>query len=225
MIVAIDGPAGSGKSTIARELASRLGFAQLDTGALYRAVTNAALSRGVDIDDERAIAQLAARLSMRFTSRAGEETHLEVDGRDVTREIRTAAVDRAVSKVSSNPGVRTALLDAQRQAAIGRDIVAEGRDIGTVVFPDAEVKVFLTADPVERARRRALQRHGTSLDSRHLDAESRRILADIKRRDTLDANRRCAPLSCAADAVRIDSTACGIDEVLARITSLIDDRR
>ena len=159
MIVAIDGPAGSGKSTIAKEIARQLGFNKLDTGAMYRAVTFAALDRGIDLDDEAAIDALAEQIEIRFTNGTGEDTRLTIDGQDASAAIRTPQVDANVSKVSAYPGVRAAMLVHQRRAAEDRDIVAEGRDIGTVVFPNAQVKVFLTADPRERARRRVLQRH------------------------------------------------------------------
>ena len=159
MIVAIDGPAGSGKSTIAKEIARQLGFNKLDTGAMYRAVTFAALDRGIDLDDEAAIDALAEQIEIRFTNGTGEDTRLTIDGKDASAAIRTPQVEANVSKVSAYPGVRAAMLIHQRRAAEDRDIVAEGRDIGTVVFPNAQVKVFLTADPRERARRRVLQRH------------------------------------------------------------------
>lgn len=143
MIVAIDGPAGSGKSTIAKEIARQLGFNKLDTGAMYRAVTFAALDRGIDLDDEAAIDALAEQIEIRFTNGTGEDTRLTIDGQDASAAIRTPQVDANVSKVSAYPGVRAAMLVHQRRAAEDRDIVAEGRDIGTVVFPNAQVKVFL----------------------------------------------------------------------------------
>ena len=198
MIIAIDGPAGSGKSTIARELSRRLGFEKLDTGAMYRAVAFTALDRGIDL----------------------------VDDRDVSREIRTPLVDANVSKVSAYPGVRTAMLEPQRAVAQNHDVVAEGRDIGTVVFPDAEVKVFLTADPRVRAQRRVLQRHGGDVtDARALESEVAETLASIERRDALDASRDVAPLVAAPDAVQIDSTAFTIDEVTDQIADLVAQKR
>lgn len=225
MIVAIDGPAGSGKSTIAKEIASRLHFNKLDTGAMYRAVTYAALSRGIDLDDEDAVVELAHAIDIRFTSSTGEDTRLTIDGTDASRQIRTPEVDANVSKVSAYPGVREAMLVHQRRAAEDVDIVAEGRDIGTVVFPDAEVKVFLTADPRERARRRVLQRHeGENLPDAAIDAEVDETLAALKRRDKLDASREVAPLVAAPDAVHIDSTSHTIDEVVAMIAELIEQK-
>lgn len=225
MIIAIDGPAGSGKSTIARELSRRLGFEKLDTGAMYRAVAFSALDRGIDLDDEAAVDALASAITIRFTP--GESSgSITVDGRDVSREIRTPLVDANVSKVSAYPGVRTAMLEPQRAVAQNHDVVAEGRDIGTVVFPDAEVKVFLTADPRVRAQRRVLQRHGGDVaDARVLESEVAETLASIERRDALDASRDVAPLVAAPDAVQIDSTAFTIDEVTDQIADLVAQKR
>lgn len=225
MIIAIDGPAGSGKSTIARELSRRLGFEKLDTGAMYRAVAFTALDRGIDLDDEAAVSALVSAITIRFTP--GESSgSITVDGRDVSREIRTPLVDANVSKVSAYPGVRTAMLEPQRAVAQNHDVVAEGRDIGTVVFPDAEVKVFLTADPRVRAQRRVLQRHGGDVaDARALESEVAETLASIERRDALDASRDVAPLVAAPDAVQIDSTAFTIDEVTDQIADLVAQKR
>lgn len=225
MIIAIDGPAGSGKSTIARELSRRLGFEKLDTGAMYRAVAFTALDRGIDLDDEAAVDALASAITIRFTP--GESSgSITVDGRDVSREIRTPLVDANVSKVSAYPGVRTAMLEPQRAVAQNHDVVAEGRDIGTVVFPDAEVKVFLTADPRVRAQRRVLQRHGGDVaDACALESEVAETLASIERRDALDASRDVAPLVAAPDAVQIDSTAFTIDEVTDQIADLVAQKR
>lgn len=228
MIVAIDGPAGSGKSTIAKEIARQLGFNKLDTGAMYRAVTFAALDRGIDLDDEAAIDALAEQIEIRFTNGTGEDTRLTINGRDASAAIRTPQVDANVSKVSAYPGVRAAMLIHQRRAAEDRDIVAEGRDIGTVVFPNAQVKVFLTADPRERARRRVLQRHQNDaqpLTPAQLEAEVDETLDALKQRDKLDSSREVAPLVPAEDAVHVDSTAHTIDEVVRIIEGLINQRR
>lgn len=235
MIVAIDGPAGSGKSTIAKEIARQLGFNKIDTGAMYRAVTFAALDRGIDLDDEAAIDALAEQIEIRFTNGTGEDTRLTIDGKDASAAIRTPQVDANVSKVSAYPGVRAAMLIHQRRAAEDRDIVAEdrdivaeGRDIGTVVFPNAQVKVFLTADPRERARRRVLQRHQNDsqpLSTAQLEAEVDETLDALKQRDKLDSSREVAPLVPAEDAVHVDSTAHTIDEVVRIIEDLINQRR
>lgn len=225
MIVAIDGPAGSGKSTIARALAERFGFEKLDTGAMYRSVAFTALDRGVDLDDETAVDELARTITIRVVPSA-DGPHMTVDGRDVSREIRTPQVDANVSKVSAYPGVREAMLEPQRAVTAEHDVVAEGRDIGTVVFPHADVKVFLTADPRERARRRVLQRHeGEAVDLEALEPEIAETLAAIERRDALDASRDVAPLVAADDAVQIDSTAYSIDEVTNQIAALIEEAR
>ena len=225
MIVAIDGPAGSGKSTVAREISRRYGFVKLDTGALYRAVAFTCADRGVDLDDEEAVTRTAEGMDIRFDT-SGTETAIAVDGQDVSRQIRTPAVDRIVSKVSAYPGVRRALLTVQRRAADDADVVAEGRDIGTVVFPEAQLKIFLVADPSERARRRVAQRHeGERVPEAALEQEVEETLIDIERRDELDASRETAPLVAAPDAVRIDSSSRTVEEVVETIGSLIDERR
>ena len=216
MIVAIDGPAGSGKSTIAKEIARQLGFNKLDTGAMYRAVTFAALDRGIDLNDETAIDALAEQIEIRFTNGTGEDTRLTIDGQDASAAIRTPQIDANVSKVSAYPGVRAAMLIHQRRAAEDRDIVAEGRDIGTVVFPNAQVKVFLTADPRGRAQ---------PLTAEQLEAEVDETLDALKQRDKLDSSREVAPLVPAEDAVHVDSTAHTIDEVVRIIEDLINQRR
>lgn len=227
MIVAIDGPAGSGKSTIAREVARRYGFEKLDTGALYRTVALACADEGIDLADERAVTACAGSLDIRFDAH-GRETRISADGRDVSEAIRSPRVDRIVSAVSAYPGVRAAMLPVQRRFAEGRDVVAEGRDIGTVVFPAAELKVFLTADPRERARRRVLQRHERDADPigpEAVEAEVSETLADLERRDDADSHRAVAPLAAAPDAVRIDSTAHSIDEIVDEVGALIRERR
>lgn len=227
MIVAIDGPAGSGKSTIAGLVADKFGMAKLDTGAMYRAVALAALERGVALDDADALTDLAHRSQITFAPDAAGALRIHLDGRDVSREIRTPRVDAAVSPVAAVPGVRAGLVVQQRRFAENHDVVAEGRDIGTVVFPQAQVKVFLTADPAERARRRVLQRHGGQMpaDRAAFDAEVAETLAGIQERDRIDSSRDVAPLKAADDAVRIDSSATDIDGVLDQIAALIDAYR
>lgn len=226
MIIAIDGPAGSGKSTIAREVSKSFGFSKLDTGAMYRSAALAALRHGIALDDTDAVSDLAHAILITF----GEERHGNVsvflDGEDVSDDIRTPEVDRNVSAAAANPGVRAAMLAPQRRFAEGRDVVAEGRDIGTVVFPEAELKIFLTADPRERARRRVLQRHeGSEVTPEQLEQEIEETLADIERRDALDSQREAAPLVCARDAIRIDSTSNTIAEIVQQIGELINERR
>lgn len=225
MIIAIDGPAGSGKSTIANELSHTFGFSKLDTGAMYRTVAFVCADRNIDLDDEAAVTDVAEHLQIRFDTDT-DPVRVFADDREVTSEIRTPHTDRIVSKVSAYPGVRRALLACQRAFATGRDVVAEGRDIGTVVFPDAELKIFLTADPRERAKRRVLQRHpGASIDDVRIAREIDETLSDLERRDDLDAHRQTAPLKAADDAVHIDSTAHGIDEIVAKIAELSRTRR
>ena len=204
MIVAIDGPAGAGKSTVARALARELGFTYLDSGAMYRAVALAALERA------EAPAAVARAVSLDVD---GER--IRVDGRDVTGDIRTPAVSEAASRAAADPDVRAALVARQREAMAGGDYVAEGRDIGTVVAPDAPVKVFLSASPQERARRRA--------DELGTDAET--VLADQALRDERDRTREHSPLAPAPGAVELDTTGLSVDDVVARIAALVRDVR
>lgn len=222
MIIAIDGPAASGKSTVARTLASRLGTGYLDTGAMYRAVAAEALRRGVELDDQDALIALASSLSLRFEREAGSvlPTRVLADGRDVTDEIRTPGVDSAVSPVSAVPGVRKAMVRVQRELGAEGDWVVEGRDIGTVVFPDAAVKVFLTASAEERARRREIdmRRLGLRLGAR--DVQKR-----LEARDEYDSTREASPLLAADDAVRLDTTGLSVDEVVALIARLVEAAR
>ena len=221
MIIAIDGPAGSGKSTIANLIADRLKFDKLYTGAMYRTVAFVCASSGIDLDDEKAVTACANDLTITFDTIDGMQ-HVFADGKDVSREIRTPETDRIVSKVSAYPDVRKALLRCQRHFAATRNVVAEGRDIGTVVFPQAEVKVFLTADPRERARRRVLQRLGdTQLDQTEIDVLVEKTLADIERRDDLDSHRAVAPLRAADDAYPIDSSSQSIEAVCDKICTLV----
>jgi len=201
VIIAIDGPGGSGKSTVARHLAERLGLDYLDTGAMYRAVAFAALRRGIDPSDVEPVAHLVDDLELSVS-----EEGVTVDGVDATIEIRGPEVTRAVSLVAANPAVRTELRSRQREWAAGRaGAVVEGRDIGTVVFPDARLKVFLTARADVRAERR-------SQEVSDLDYET--VAADLARRDTLDEGRDDSPLAEADDAVVLDTSGMSIDEVV-----------
>jgi CMP/dCMP kinase len=198
-IVAIDGPAGAGKSTVAQAVADRLAFTFLNTGAMYRAVALAASERGVEP------AQIAGAVAIEPGKR------ILLDGRDVTDEIRTPAVSEAASRVAADPAVRRAVVAQQRRLLERGDWVAEGRDIGTVVAPDAEVKVFLTADPAERARRRAAE----------LGVDPATVLAEQTIRDERDRTREHSPLRPAPGAVEIDTTAMTLDEVVERIADLV----
>jgi cytidylate kinase len=208
MIVAIDGPAGTGKSTVASTLARHLGFRYLDTGAMYRALTWLARRDGVDVDDGPALAELAAAHVVSF----GRDGHVEMDGEDVTTAIRDAEIDRLVPSVARHAEVRQVMRERQRALALGADSVIEGRDIGTVVAPDAEVKVFLLADEEERARRRTRDRPGVSADT---------LAADLRRRDERDA-RNTQP---AVDAILLDTTQLSVDQVVERIARLVEARR
>lgn len=199
-IVAIDGPAGSGKSTVARAVARRLGFGYLDTGAMYRSVAYAVLRDEVDPEDAEKVTALAARLEIDVGDR------VVVDGVDASEAIRSDGVNAIVSAVSAHPGVRAEMVRRQRDwTAVLEGAVVEGRDIGTVVFPDAAVKVFLTADDRERARRRATEEGASEAD---------RVAAELARRDHLDSTRAISPLAEPPDALVIDTTARTIDDVV-----------
>jgi cytidylate kinase len=203
-VIAIDGPAGSGKSTLARLLAARLGFAYLDTGAMYRAVAYLALREGVATDDGASLAALAREARIAFTP----DGRIVAAERDVSAEIRRPVVSAAVSEVSAHAEVRAVLLDEQRRIGAAQDVVIEGRDIGTVVFPEARVKLFVTATPTVRAERR---RKELIAGGEHVDADE--TLQAIVARDAYDSQRAVAPLRRAADAVELDTSSLGIDQV------------
>ncbi len=224
MIVAIDGPAGSGKSTVARAIARDCGFIYLDTGAMYRCVALRALEEDVLLDDAARLEALARALDVAFGRAADGSQTVLADGRDVTDAIRTPAVDAAVSEVSAHPGVRSVMVERQRSLAGTGDAVAEGRDVGTVVFPEAEVKVFLTASPEARARRRADQNRLRAPGLRE-GADEARVLAAIVERDRADSSRAVAPLAAAPDAVAIDSSGLDVEEVVSRVEALVAARR
>jgi cytidylate kinase len=220
MIVAIDGPAGSGKSTVARGVARRLGFTYLDSGALYRAVTLAAVESGTHLDDGPALGELAAATQIELHERGQESVQVLLNGRDVTERIRDPAVTGASSRVAAHPEVRAALLRKQRELITAGNYVVEGRDIGTVVAPDAPIKVFLTADPDERARRRAEE-----LRRRGLEAQAEDVRRAIEQRDRLDSTRSAAPLRAADDAVVIDTTGLDAAGVIDRVLELVERAR
>jgi CMP/dCMP kinase len=209
MVIAIDGPAGAGKSTVARGVAYALGFTYLDSGAMYRCVALAALRRGADPDDERALGVLGREADIVLRG-----VRVELDGEDVTDAIRTPEVGEAASRVSVHPEVREAMVERQRALIATGGYVAEGRDIGTVVSPDAPLKVFLTASDDERARRRA--------------AETSAPLAEVveaqRERDVRDRGREHSPLHRAPDAVGLDTTGLSVDDVVKRVVALAHDR-
>jgi cytidylate kinase len=206
MIVAIDGPAGAGKSTVARTLAARLGFRYLDTGAMYRALTWAALEEGIDLEDGEGLGALAEGVPVSF-----ERDRVLIGGEDVTEAIRHARIDRVVSTVARHPAVRSVMRERQRELAEQGDAVIEGRDIGTVVCPTAEVKVYLVADADERARRRRADRP-------EIGAEA--LATDLRLRDERDA----AQMQPAQDAATIDTTELAVEEVVDRIERLVAEQ-
>lgn len=223
-VLAIDGPGGSGKGTVTRLVALRLGWHLLDSGALYRLLGLAALERGIALDDTDRLAELARRLDVAFVADAGVdesegETRVLLDGREVGDRIRTEAVGEAASRVAALGPVREGLLDLQRGFRQPPGLVADGRDMGTIVFPEAEVKVFLTASAEERAERRYKQ-----LKDKGLDASLDNLLQEIRARDARDTERAVAPLIAAEDATTIDTTAMPVDEVVARVLSLLQAR-
>jgi CMP/dCMP kinase len=209
MVIAIDGPAGAGKSTVARAVAGELGFTYLDSGAMYRCVALAALEAGIDLDDGDALGDLAESLEIGFD---GERVLL--GERDVTADIRTPEVSAAASRVSVHPRVREAMVARQRQLIAAGRYVAEGRDIGTVVSPDSPLKIFLTASDEERARRRAAE-NGEDVDA---------VLAAQRQRDARDTEREHGALRAAEDAVELDTTGFTLDEVVARVVALVRER-
>lgn len=209
-VITIDGPSGSGKGTVGRKLAHRLGWHLLDSGALYRLTALAAFRRAVPLDDVERVAALAAAMDVTF--QGPEETRVLLEGVDVTDDLRTELTGDAASKVAAEPSVRAALLERQRAFARPPGLVADGRDMGTVVFPEARLKVFLTASADERAMRRHKQ-----LKEKGIDVSLPDLAWDIAQRDARDANRTVAPLKPAPDARVIDSTSLSPEEVIARI--------
>jgi CMP/dCMP kinase len=226
MIVAIDGPAGSGKTTTARRVAESIGFVHIDTGAMYRAATLQALNDGIDIADDDALVDLSHRVHIELKQEPGDTTKQVVllNGEDVTAAIRTPQVDLLVSRVSEVAGVRTEIVNQQRVMAASIDVVMEGRDIGTVVFPNADVKVYLVASLKERSRRRQKE-----LALRGISMPIAEVLADLERRDQHDSTRAVAPLKPAPDAVWLDTTELTIDrqiqEVIARVRAKQQESR
>lgn len=212
-VVAIDGPSGSGKGTVAGLLAKRLGWNLLDSGALYRLLAFAAGNHGIDLTNEEALKVLAAHLDVQFThGKGGQGQHIILEGEDVTDVIRTEQVGAGASQVAALPAVRDALLQRQRAFLEAPGLVADGRDMGTVVFPDAPLKIFLTASAEERARRRYLQ-----LKNKGIDSDQAQLAEEISARDERDSQRAVAPLKPAEGAILVDSTQMSIDEVVESI--------
>jgi cytidylate kinase len=215
LVVAVDGPAGAGKSTVSRGLARALGFGYVDTGAMYRVVGVLARERGLDLDNAQELSSLCAQLDIIFEDRA-DGVHTFADGRDLTNAIRSADAGQWASQVSVVPAVRERLVAMQRALGAKGRVVMEGRDIGTVVFPDAPVKVFLTATAEERARRRCAE-----LASRGVFLDQAAVAREIAERDARDQGRAHSPLRPAADAVVIDTTQRTVDEVIAELRALV----
>jgi cytidylate kinase len=211
LIIAIDGPSGAGKGTVARAVARELGYRHVDSGAMYRAVGWKALRDGVLLDDEASVTALAARSVIEVSN-----TAVTIDATDVTRAIRTPEIDRAAAAVARLPGVRRVLVERQREMGAGGAIVMEGRDIGTVVYPNADVKVYLDASPEERARRRAS-------DAAHsgVPAAVSEVATLLTQRDEIDRTRTASPLVAAPDAVVVDTTGKNVDEVVGEVLSVV----
>ncbi len=219
-IVAIDGPAGAGKSTVSKILARRLGFALVDTGAIYRCVALQARREGIPYDDDARLGELLGRVHIHFQV-VGEDNHVYLGSEDVSAEIRTPETSMGASQVSSRPVVRAGLLALQRRLALGAEkgAILEGRDIGTVVFPDADAKFFLEADPTVRARRRYEE-----LFQKGVESSLPEVLADQTKRDRDDAARAVDPLKAADDAIRLDSSSVPLSEVVQQLEQEIQRR-
>jgi cytidylate kinase len=218
-VITIDGPSGAGKGTVSRAVARALGWTLLDSGALYRLVAYAARADGVDLADEPALAQIAQALDIRFESKADGGEVVQLRGRDVTQAIRTERAGSDASQVAALPMVRRALLERQRRFARPPGLVADGRDMGSVVFPDAAVKIFLTASAEERARRRHKQ-----LKEQGITANLAALSLEIAERDRRDATRAASPLVQSADAIAIDTSALAVDAVVERILGIARER-
>jgi cytidylate kinase len=215
-VLTIDGPSGSGKGTISRAVADRLGWHYLDSGAIYRAVGLAAAWEGLDLSDGDSIAACAARTEIRFITEGDGEPHVIVNGKDATRSLRTESAGAAASAIAAHPPVRAALVDLQLRFRQSPGLVADGRDMGTVIFPDAPYKVFLTASAAERARRRYKQ-----LKDKGVSVNLESLLHEIAARDERDAGRAVAPLKPAEDAVIVDSTGMPITQVIETVLAVL----
>ena len=213
-IVTVDGPAGSGKSTIAKIIAKKYGFTYLDTGAMYRMIALYALENSIDLDDSKAVETMLENTKLDIV---GNQFFL--NGKDVSEEIRTPRVSAVVSPVAAIKEVRVKLVDLQREISKGKSVILDGRDIGTVVFPNGDVKIFLVASPEERAKRRLKE-----YEEKGVEADYESVLASIKERDHIDSTRKESPLKKAEDAHEIDSSTMSIDEVVAAISKYIDEK-
>ena len=216
--VAIDGPAGAGKSTIARRAAKEIGYIYVDTGALYRTIGLFMLEHGVEVSNQTAVCEQLSNVQVSLAFQSGEQRVI-LCGKDVSDEIRTAEVSMAASVVSAIPKVREFLFDLQKNIAAKNNVIMDGRDIGTVVLPDAKIKIFLTASPEERAKRRY-----DEMLSKGMKAEYQEVLADLKTRDYNDSHRAIAPLVPAKDAVLVDTTDNNLEQSVARLIGIIKER-
>lgn len=219
LIIAIDGPSGVGKSTLSKVLAHELGYLNLDTGAMYRCVALAAYRQGIDANDHAALRRLCDEIVIEFSSDKGEECVL-LNGKNVSSEIRSPEISLMTSAVSASPDVRQSMVARQREIGAGGGVVLEGRDIGTVVFPHADVKFFLKASAKVRGQRRFLE-----LQAKGVAVDLARTVAEVEARDAADTNRTASPLKCAEDAVVIDTTELEISQVLERMFSTVADCR
>jgi cytidylate kinase len=219
LIIGIDGPSGAGKSTVARSLARRLGYVYLDTGAMYRAVALKAKEKSIPPDDETALFSLASSLQISFVAQK-EGTHVLCDGQDVTEGIRLPEISRLASEISKRRAVREALVQKQREMGRGGRVVLEGRDIGTVVFPEADTKFYLDAETEERARRRFKE-----LVEKGVEVNFKETLEEVSQRDHNDMSRELSPLKKADDAIFIDSTHRSVEEVVEEMVRIINERK
>lgn len=216
--IAIDGPAGAGKSTVARLLADKLGYLYIDTGAMYRSVTYLAVQKGISCSDTEKLTELAAAANIKFARNFAGEQLVICDGRDITEEIRTPEISSKVSLTAKHEGVRRELVRKQQNMAKCHDVVMDGRDIGTVVLPSAELKVFLTASLEERAKRRFLE-----LKEQGFSGGIESIAAEVAKRDEMDIKRAISPLRPAEDAVIVDTTSSSLEQVVNKIMQLIEN--
>lgn len=217
--IAIDGPSGAGKSTISRKAAEIFGFIYVDTGAIYRTIGLASKIRGVSLDDKAAVMEMLPKLNIELKYNEAGEQHMYLDGKDVSRDIRLPEVSMLASKVSAIPEVRAFLVDMQRDMAKKYDVIMDGRDIGTVILPDADLKIFLTADVNDRAQRRYEE-----LRAKGMEKPFDEVLAEMKQRDDQDTLRAAAPLKAAEDAVMLDTSGNTLEQSIAEVCRLIADR-
>lgn len=217
--IAIDGPSGAGKSTISRKAAEIFGFIYVDTGAIYRTIGLASKIRGVSLDDKAAVMEMLPKLNIELKYNEAGEQHMYLDGKDVSRDIRLPEVSMLASKVSAIPEVRAFLVDMQRDMAKKYDVIMDGRDIGTVILPDADLKIFLTADVNDRAQRRYEE-----LRTKGMIKPFDEVLAEMKQRDEQDTLRAAAPLKAAEDAVMLDTSGNTLEQSIAEVCRLIADR-